>query len=302
MKRGVVILMLAALLAPVWTRTAAAQGSRERGLGPVTLLTPRGELDVRLIRRERDLVWVDRETRSGTFIETGVPVSDIQALRYEEPRLFSLAEAARTPSQMRTVIEALDKMIVQFSPYLDLPNIPSIRALEIKASLHESLGEWDEAIAAYRELLDKDYRLEDRDTIQLRTGLAGVRAGRAEEALAMLETAEIPEDDLVLMSDVRMARARAHTAAGKPVEAVNDLMHLVVFYPFVQTNEARALSAVVPNYIELGDWSAVTRTLEALNDQYPDSPHTASAEMAVEQHRSALEEEQARALPDMPEE
>lgn len=290
------VVMLMVLLLSGWMAAPVtqAQTERERGLGPFTLVTTRGEITVRLLRRDNEIVWVDRLTSDKVYVETGVPVAEIIRFVAPRPRLFELAEQpidAYTPEQIKALHDGLRKMAAQYRPYRDLPGIPTDEAIRIQAGLYEQQALWRDAYLLYADLLKLDYEVEDVNRIRLLTGMCLWRMDRKDDALGYLLTTPIPDDDLAFFSRVMKARADALASTGQTLKALEDRLYLVVFYPFVSSNEVENLAAAIPLYAEMKEWGAAVKTLDALEADYPDNPATVSARELLASYNDQVDNE-----------
>lgn len=275
-----------------------AQTRRERGLGPFTVVTPRGEFTIRLLRRDADFIWVDRLTSEGVYIETGVEsgiaIREIIRMVSPRPPLFDLAEQpveSLTAEQLAALHNALRTYAARFRPYRDLPGVRADEATRIQAGLYERQGMWREAYMLYRDLLGRDYAIADQNVVELKAGLCLWHMDQKEASLEHLIQDVIPDEDLDFMSEVLLARADALTSVERHEEALRDLLRLIVFYPYIGNNEARSLLATLPNYVALNDWDAAFKSLQALEEDYPDRPETEAARQALAQYQEELEKE-----------
>lgn len=283
-------LLLAALVA-LPSAPVSAQSTRERGIGPYNLVTSRGEAPVRLLRRDRDILWVDRQVRTGEFIETGVPVSEIIEFKSPRPPVFDQAEAATTPEQIGAAIDQIRKFTALLRPYRDLPGIPVNDALLLQAKLNERRELWREALLVYQDLLAQPYDFPGKSQIRFQAGLCLWRMEQKDKALEFLMDSPVPDEDLDYMSDLLFARADCLADTGRTREAVETYLHLIVFYPYVRTNELRAFSRAVPGYIAMNEWDAAIKTVEAMKKTYPDAPETAASEELLNKHQEQVAKE-----------
>lgn len=270
---------------------ASAQTTRERGIGPYTLVTKRGDATVRLLRRDNNIVWVDRQVRSGEYIETGVPVSEIVEFKSPRPPLFDAAEQAESGEQIAQMIDQLRRYSAQLRPYRDLPGIPMNEALLLQARLNEKREYWRDALLIYEEVLKQPYDFPGKNILGYRAGLDLWRMDQKEKALEYLTKDPIPDDDFDLLADILNARADCLSATGRPREAIDAYLNMIVFYPYVQTNELRALSGIIPNYVAIQDWDAAMKSIDALKRDYADAPETAAAEAAMAAYADQLAKE-----------
>jgi len=271
-----VMLMMAVLAGPMGA--AHAQTSIERGFGPYTLTTARGDIAVRLLRRESDMIWVDRQVQSGEWLETGIPRSDVVVFKAPRPAEFIAAEKARTPEEISVAIDQLRKMISRLRPFRDLPGIQVDEAVLLTARLNEQRNAWRDALQQYEDLLSQPHAISGRPRIRYLAGLCLVQMKEKEKALGYLMDDPVPEDDLALLSTVMQARGDCLASTGRHREAVDCYLSLIVYHPFEQSNEVRALSRIIPSYIELGEWDAVVKAYEALKTDYADTAETTEAQ------------------------
>ncbi len=283
------------LFAIVWLTApagqVAAQTARERGYGPFTLVTARGEVTVRLIRREGDMIWMDRQVQSGEWIETGIPKNTIIALRAPRPPEFAKADLAVTSEAIPPAIDELRRLIGRLRTYRDLPGIPVHEAILITAQLNERREFWRDALALYEELLAQTYEMKDRPLIRYRAGLCHWQLDEKEKALGYLMDEPVPEEELALWSSVMFARGDCLASLGRHREAVDIFLTMIVFHPYDQNNEARALAALLPSYMALDDWDAVMKSFEALQGDYPEAPETAKAQERMAKYTTRAEPE-----------
>ena len=193
------------------------------------------------------------------MIETGVPVEDI--VRFDVPRTaaFAAAEQATTAEQVAQAYVALKRFSDLLKPYRDLPGIPVDDALLLQGRMLETQDRTTEALALYDDILKQPYTVSCAAEAHVRAAVCSARLGRHEAALAHLDEARPSEDDLDLLSEYSFARGQALAALGRHEDAVLSFMNLVVFHPFVQSNEARCLEAAVPSFIALKDWDGAYR-------------------------------------------
>jgi tetratricopeptide (TPR) repeat protein len=267
-----------------------------RGIGPLTIRTRAGSYPVRLLRYVNDTVWMLKQTQTGS-IEVGLPASEILGFESAEPRVFQAAEIAETPEQIAQVRIALTRLFEALRPFRGLPGIPADRAQLLLGKLAERSGGWVEAQSFYEDVARQSYASPFRDEARFRAGICHVRRGDHEKAMEYLGTAGPPDDDPDLVSEVHYARGQALAALGRCEAALKSYLYLVVFFPYVRTNEARALAAALPCYAELRDWDAAWKTCAVLLDQYAGSPEAAAAEQFRKRHEDALGAERAFSVP-----
>lgn len=265
-----------------------AQTTRERGTGPFRLVTPRGEVTVRLLRRDRELIWVDQQLSNGSFVETGLNRNDIVRFEIPRPAVFDAVDRATAAEQIAKVQVALKAISDSLRPYRDLPGMPVDEALLLQGILLERTQRWPAALAAYQELAAAPHRPPLAERAQLRAALCHAKLGQYDRVSALLEERTIPDDDRALLSELYFARAQARAALGRHDAAIMDYLFLVVFDPFLLNNESRCLAAALPSYAALQDWSAMWKTLAVLRAQYPDSEETKKAEEIAKTYEKQL--------------
>lgn len=297
LKRWVLLLALGLCAAG-----APAQTARERGVGPFRLVTPRGDVTVRLLRRDKDLIWVDQQVSGGSFVETGLRRADITRFEIPQPAAFEAAERASTPEQIAKVQVALKAISDSLRSFRDLPGMPVDQALLLQGLLLERSQRWPAALAVYDELLAAPHRPAVAGTAGLRAALCHAQLGQHERVLAMLEQRAIPDDDLALLSDLHFARGQALAATGRHDEAILEFLFLVVFDPYVQNNEPRCLAAALTSYAALQDWAALWKSLAVLRGQYPEAAETKQAEEIAKTYEKQLAAETEYQDPAVPEE
>jgi tetratricopeptide (TPR) repeat protein len=267
----------------------AAQTPAEPGVGPVLLETRDGQFQGRLLRQDKDMLWVSKSAADGSAFEAGIPLADIKTVRMPVPRVFAAADIAANEDQFRTVHEALDRLILTLKPFRGLPGIPVDEAILRKGQLYARQGLWREAIRQYEEILKQTYECEQKTAARLRAGIASELAGDPKAALKYFENVTLPEDDDELLSTALFSRANALAAEGRSEDALLDYLRLVVFYPFVQNNEIRGLEAAVTCYAKIKDWESLHKTVTWLQQEYPGTRETKHAAEVQAECRAEME-------------
>lgn len=258
--------------------TPAPAPAAPRGIGPFSVETVRGPLNVRLLRRDRDLIWVVQQLSSGQQVDTGLPAKEFVKFNLPRPRLFQVLDTA-TAEQAKALRPQLENYIRQLLPYRDLPGMNVDEAQLLLGRLLERAEDWKAAAAVYGEVIAQPYQPAEAGPARLRRGLCLTRLGQAEEALPLLDTAKLGDDeDLDLVSDIYLARGEVLQKLARHEEAILSYLHLVVFLPYVRDNEPRALAAALPSYAALNDWDAAYKTVQQLREKYKDSESARKAE------------------------
>lgn len=292
-------LLLLALLLGVTIHAAPAQSpapapvapAAPRGIGPFSLETTRGPLTVRLLRRDRDLVWVVQQLSSGQTVDTGLPAREITKFNLPRPRLFQAVDAA-SPEQARAFRPQLENYIRQLLPYRDLPGLNVDEAQLLLGRILEQAEDWKGAAALYGEIIGQPYKPAEAASARLRQGFCLARLGQYEEALPLLDPAILGDsDNLEMISDIYLMRGEALQKTARHEEAVLSYLHLVVFLPYVRDNEPRALAAVLPSYAALNDWDAAYKTVQQVREKYTNSPAAKLVEAFAETYPEQMNKE-----------
>ncbi len=281
------ILLGLSLLAPAQAQAPAAA---PRGIGPFALETVRGPLNVRLLRREKELLWVVQQLSSGQQVDAGLPLKEIVRFNLPRPRLFQALDAA-SPEQAKALRPQLEAYIRQLALYRDLPGLNVDEAQLLLGRLLEQVGDWKGAAGVYAEILGQPYQPTEQATARWRRGLCLVQLGQHAEALPLLDPAGVNDDDLGLVSDLYFARGEVLQHLGRHDEAVLAYLHLVVFLPYVRDNEPRALAAVLPSYAAIEDWEAAYRTVQQLKKDHADTDAARQAEAFAAAHPDQMDKE-----------
>ncbi len=291
MHRLLYLALLALLTAtPLYAQAPATPAPR--GIGPFTVETARGTLTVRLLRRDRDLVWISQQMSSGQTVDTGLAPKEIHKFNLPRPRLFQAIDNA-TPDQAQTLQPQLEAFIKQLLPFRDLPGMKVDEAQLLLGRVLEQAGNWKAAAAVYGEIAGQPYQPAEATAARLRQGLCLAKLGQPAEALPLLDPGTLDGDDVELISDVYLARGDVLQQMARHQEAILAYLHLVVFLPYVRDNEARALAAVLPSYAALGDWESAYKTVQHLKKNHPESDRTKLAATFAEEHAEQMNKEAA---------
>ena len=285
-KRWIVVIVLTGLCSG---STAFAQARTSAGIGPFGLQTTRGNFSVRLLRRDKDTLWVIKDSASGGMFEAGVPLAELKMIEMPTPRAFLAAEHAVSADQVRAANDGLDRVMQSLKPFRGLPGIPYDEALLRKGQLSARQGLWRDAVRYYEDILQQPYESAQKEPARIRAGIACGLAGEHEAALQHLEEMTLPQDDDELLSSALFARGSARAGVEDYPGALMDYLYLVVFHPYVQNNEARCLEAALPCYAEIEDWESFLKTIQWLRREHADSRETARAEELFAEHRKKLE-------------
>lgn len=270
---------------------APATPAAPRGIGPFSLETARGPLTVRLLRRDRDLVWVVQQLSSGQAVDTGLPVREITKFNLTRPRLFQAVETA-APEQAQALRPQLENYIRQLQPYRDLPGMNVDEAQLLLGRLLEQAEDWKGAAALYGEIIGQPYQPAETVAAKLRRGFCLARLGQYEEALPLLDPAALGDSDqLDMVSDLYRTRGEALQKMERHEEAVLSYLHLVVFLPYVRDNESYALASVLPSYAALNDWDAAYKAIQHVREKYTNSPNAALVEAFAAKHAEQMNKE-----------
>ena len=280
------------LLVSVWIMWSGGEAlAASRGVGPFKVQTRQGTAMIRLLRREGDIIWVERKTKSGTLIEAGLPISDIVSFDIPPAKVFAIVEKVKSKETAVKVCRALRLYAAKLKPYRDLPGIPADKAVFAEGRLNVRLQDWHKALSCFNELIKQEYESELTQQARLYAGICMVELEQYAEGLPLLAVEEMMDDNLVLLSQVYFARGRALEALEQYEQAVLAYLYPVVFYPYVNQNEIRGLAAVLPCYVAMQDWDALYKTHLSLTQEYPGEEETLQADEFFNQFRERMENE-----------
>ncbi|HBA86274.1 MAG TPA: hypothetical protein DCZ95_19505 [Verrucomicrobia bacterium] len=288
---GGLLVLLAVGLSPALAQTPPP--ARERGVGPFTLQTKDNTFVVRLLRRDKDSIWILKQAQAGGAFEAGIQVGEIVRLEMPAPRHFELARQAAAPEQIAQAQAGVKALLDLIKPYRDVPGAIADDAILLLGLLAEKQQKPVEAIAWYEDILKQPYASAQKEPARMRAGLCYAKTAQYEKAVAYLTAAKISDDDVELLSEVMFAQGQAFAKLGKPKEAVMAYLYLVVFHPFVQNNEARCLDAALPCYAELKDWDALFKTIQTIQASYPNTPQAENAADFAETYAEKMKQEEA---------
>lgn len=279
---------LAGALDPLMAQVA----NPNRGLGPFkAVIQGRGETQVRLLRRDRSMVWILQQSQGGSFIETGIEAAKFQSLDVPTPALFGQVDRVADAAAAAALLPEMKKLADQLKPFRDLPGMISDQALARVAQLYEKQENWPAAMELYNEILAQPYTNSGVTEARQKAGLCLVRMKEYEKALQLLDIEALGSEDPSVLSEVYMARALAFEASGNLDQALMSYLHLVVFFPFVENNEEKCLAAALPLYEKLGDWDGAWKTVEALSRLYPGTPGAEAAAAFAARNQEAFRKE-----------
>lgn len=278
--------------APSATAPAASPAAAApRGIGPFSIETARGPLTVRLLRRDRDLVWIVQQLNSGQTVDTALPAKEITRFLLPRPRLFQALDVA-TKEQAKLLRPQLEAYVRQLMPYRDLPGLNVDEGQLLLGRLLEQEEDWKGAAAVYADIMAQPYKPAESARAGLRRGLCLAKLDLSEEAAPLLVTDGLgDEDDLDLVSEVYFARGAVFQKLGRHEDALLSLLHLVVFLPYVRDNEPRALAEALPSFAALNDWDAAYKTVQQLREKYAESPAAKQAEAFAEKYPEQMKKE-----------
>ena len=284
--RPAALLLLVALALP-----ASAQ------LGPYPIQTKQAQFEALLVKREKDILWVERQAEDGTRSpQVGLAVADILAIGMPRPSLFDAVEKIRTApaatdAQFAAAHAALDKFILQTKALRDLPGIPANEAMVLKGKLFSKKTLWREAIRQYEDVVTKAPGTAIATNAQLLCGIAYSRCDEHQFAIEYLGGMPLPEEDEELLSDMLFALGNSYFALGNYDNALMSYLPLVVFYPYIYGNEARGLAASLGCYAQLKEWEPLYRTVQEIKASYPGSP----AEQVADKYLADFQKDLAEA-------
>ena len=147
----------------------APAAAAPRGIGPFSIETARGPLTVRLLRRDRDLVWIVQQLNSGQTVDTALPAKEITRFVLPRPRLFQALDVA-TKEQAKLLRPQLEAYIRQLMPYRDLPGLNVDEGQLLLGRLLELEEDWKGAAAVYADIMAQPYKPAESARAGLRRG------------------------------------------------------------------------------------------------------------------------------------
>ena len=274
-----------ALLAPL---AASAQ------LGPWPIQTKQTAFEASIVKRDKDILWVERKSADGTRSpQIGLPVADVVQIGMPRPALFDAVEKIRlapaaTDRQFAAAHAALDKMILQLRSLRDLPGIPANEAMVAKARLYDAKGLWRESTRLYEDVVLKAAGTAAASNAQILAGIAYAQGGEHHSAVEYLGGIPLPEEDEEILSKLLFALGDSYFALGNYDNALLSYLPLVVFYPFVHDNEPRGLAAALACYAELKEWEPLYRAIQEIQKNYPAHPAAQTAAEFLEKYQKEL--------------
>lgn len=274
--------------------TAVAPLSASAQLGPYPVVTKQSTFEASLYKRDKDILWVERKSSDGARTpQVGIAVADIVSVQMPRPALFDAVERLRaapnaTDRQFQAAHSALDKFILQTRALRDIPGIPANDALLLKGRLYAQKGLWREAIRQFENVVTYAPGTETATNAQIFAGIAYSKSDEHHFAVEYLAGMPLPEENEELLSDLLYALGNSYVALGNYDNALLSYLPLVVFYPYVQANEARGLAATLTCYAHLQEWEPLYRTIQEIKRLYPDSPAQKAAEEFLEEYHDEL--------------
>ena len=274
-----------ALLAPL---AASAQ------LGPWPIQTKQTAFEASIVKRDKDILWVERKSADGTRSpQIGLPVADVVQIGMPRPALFDAVDKIRlapaaTDRQFAAAHAALDKMILQLRSLRDLPGIPANEAMVAKARLYDAKGLWRESTRLYEDVVLKAAGTAAASNAQILAGIAYAQGGEHHSAVEYLGGIPLPEEDEEILSKLLFALGDSYFALGNYDNALLSYLPLVVFYPFVHDNEPRGLAAALACYAELKEWEPLYRAIQEIQKNYPAHPAAQTAAEFLEKYQKEL--------------
>ena len=278
---------LAALLLCAAPSPAVAQ------LGPWPIQTKQTRLEASIVKREGDILWIQRAAAEGTAPQIGLPIADLVEIQMPRPALLEAVEKIRTApaatdDQFAKAHAALDKLILQLKPLRDLPGIPVNEAMILKGRLYSHKGLWREALRQYEDVVAKAAGTALATNAQILAGIAYSKAGDPHFAVEYLGGIPLPEDDEELLSQLLFALGDSYVALENYDNALLSYLPLVVFYPYVYDNEPRGLAATLGCYAALKEWEPLYRTIQEIQKNYPGTPAEKTAAGFLEKYAAEL--------------
>lgn len=273
---------------------AASAPEARAQLGPYPIQTKQATFEASLIKRDKDILWVERKSADGSRSpQVGLAVADIVQIQMPTPTLFAAVEKIRTTpaatdAQIAAAHAALDKFILQTKALRDLPGIPAHEAMVLKGRLYDKKGLWRESSRIYEDVLAKAPPSTLSTNAQILAGVAYAKGEEWQFAVEYLGGMPLPEEDEELLSALLFALGNAYFALENYDNALLSYLPLVVFYPYVFDNEPRGLAAALGCYAKLKEWEPLYRSIQEIQKLYPDSPAAKVAEGFLEEYKADL--------------
>ena len=280
------------LVSSLWI--AALALSARAQLGPYPIQTKQAAFEASLVKRDKDILWVERKSADGTRSpQVGIAVSDVLQIQMPRPALFAAIEKIRTSPaatdvQFAAAHSALDKFILQTKALRDLPGIPTDEAILLKGRLYSQKGLWREALRQYEDVVSKSKSPAIVTNAQILAGIAYSKEGEHQFAVEYLGGIALPEEDEELLSQLLFALGDSYFALGNYDNALLSYLPLVVFYPYVYDNEPRGLAAALGCYAKLKEWEPLYRSIQEIQKNYPNTPAAQTAAEFLEEYKEDL--------------
>ena len=262
-------------------------------LGPYPIQTKQAAFEAKIVKRDKDILWVQRESAEGTTPQVGIAVGDILRIQMPRPALFDGIEKIRTApaatdAQFAAAHAALDKFILQTKALRDLPGIPADEAILLKGRLYDAKGLWRESTRLYEDILAKSVPSAVSTNAQMLAGIAYAKGGEHNQAIEYLGGIALPEEDEEILSNLLFALGDSYFALENYDNALLSYLPLVVFYPYVYDNEPRGLAAALGCYAQLKEWEPLYRSIQEIQKNYPTSPAAQTAAEFLEKYKEDL--------------
>ena len=262
-------------------------------LGPYPIQTKQAAFEAKIVKRDKDILWVQRESAEGTTPQVGIAVGDILRIQMPRPALFDGIEKIRTApaatdAQFAAAHAALDKFILQTKALRDLPGIPADEAILLKGRLYDAKGLWRESTRLYEDILAKSASSAVATNAQMLAGIAYAKGGEYNQAVEYLGGIALPEEDEEILSQLLFALGDSYFALENYDNALLSYLPLVVFYPYVYDNESRGLAAALGCYAKLKEWEPLYRSIQEIQKTYPDTPAAKTAAEFLEKYKDDL--------------
>ncbi len=274
--------------------TAAFASPARAQLGPYAIQTKQTSFEASIIKRDKDLLWVERQSSDGQRMpQIGLAVADIVQIQMPRPALLATVEKIRTSpaatdAQFAAAHSALDKMILQFKALRDIPGIPANEAMLAKGRLFDAKGLWRESTRLYEDILAKTTNTAVATNAQILAGIAYAKGGEYNQAIEYLGGIPLPEEDEEMLSNLLFALGDSYFALENYDNALLSYLPLVVFYPYVYDNEPRGLAAALGCYAKLKEWEPLYRSIQEIQKNYPDTPAAKTAADFLEEYKEDL--------------
>lgn len=236
----------------------------------IPIQTRGGKINARLLRRDKNCIWVLQKVSSGKIIERGLQVGEIVCCEPRTKEIFITASQARTLPEVDSSLGLLQSVVDQYLPYRDLPGIGVDEALIQQGCLLGGIGNWTNALEKFADVLSQTYKSAAQARARMYAGCCYANLGQYDKGLGLLPDISLLEkmEDVWLFNQACLARGKCLMARGRYEEAILTYLQPIVEGPG-DVNKAELLEALLAGYAAVGDTNALERTCSELTNNFP---------------------------------